>query len=165
MWITRHHESGNPSHGRSVLDYLRSRQEEFSIVSPESSPCQRSAVYPSAAKNRASNRPIGCVWESVASTNGIWRSPDGGGAGGWGLANIRSALGHGPACDPGLPSTARYADGRAFAHCQPGKLFRRPLIITCVASAVTTKPEILATTLIPVDPSNRWIVSAARRIA
>jgi len=36
MWITRHHESGNPSHGRSVLDYLRSRQEEFSIVSPES---------------------------------------------------------------------------------------------------------------------------------
>ena len=30
-------ESGNPSHGRSVLDCLRSRQEEFSIVSPESS--------------------------------------------------------------------------------------------------------------------------------
>src|SRR3990172_6074374 len=36
MWITRHHESGNPSHGRSVLDCLRSRQEQFRIVSPES---------------------------------------------------------------------------------------------------------------------------------
>lgn len=34
MWKTRHDESGNLSHGRSVLDYLRSRQEEFSIVSP-----------------------------------------------------------------------------------------------------------------------------------
>src|ERR1700675_632216 len=38
MWIIRHHESGNPSHGRSVLDCLRSRQEEFSFVSLESVP-------------------------------------------------------------------------------------------------------------------------------
>jgi len=37
MWIPSHHESGNPSHVRSVLDCLRSRQEEFSIVSQESS--------------------------------------------------------------------------------------------------------------------------------
>jgi hypothetical protein len=44
MWITRHHESGNPSHGRNVLDYLRSRQEEFSIVSLEFGARQHTCV-------------------------------------------------------------------------------------------------------------------------
>jgi hypothetical protein len=48
MRIIRRHESGNPSRGRSVLDYLRSRQEEFSIVSPESIPA-RSRRAPTAA--------------------------------------------------------------------------------------------------------------------
>src|SRR3990167_8381001 len=36
MRIAGYHGSGDPSHGQSVLDELRSRQEEFGIVSPES---------------------------------------------------------------------------------------------------------------------------------
>jgi len=35
MRIAGYHGSGDPSHGQSVLDELRSRQEEFGIVSPE----------------------------------------------------------------------------------------------------------------------------------
>lgn len=49
-WIPSHHESGNPSHVRSVLDCLRSRQGEFSIVSRESS--FEGAACPSAGNER-----------------------------------------------------------------------------------------------------------------